>query len=163
MAGSAAVAPLAAEDDAPPPPRWDFIAFEVKSWGEPVSSWRIKSLGGGSWTETRKAPTDPLGSYTLVWHEIADDIQRYIALERVLARLPTVVPDYANCTNRMSDLPYGTIRLTKGATTTEIAWNSGCMDEDYEAFVGILKEADTIIAEAGRKGKVLREEPVPTP
>ena len=29
---------------------WDMIAFEVRSWGRPVTSWRLLRSGSGSWT-----------------------------------------------------------------------------------------------------------------
>lgn len=152
-----------AAQEAPPTPRWDFIAFEAKAWGEPISSWRLTKEGGGSWTETRKSPADPLGAYTLVWHEIGDDASLYIALERILLRLPPEAPDPAACANRMTDMPYGTIRLQKGATTLELAWNSGCLDEDYQRFMAILREVDSLIAATGRVAPVLREERYPAP
>lgn len=157
------LAPLAARDGAEPAAEWDFIAFEVKSWGQPVSSWRITPDGAGSWTETRKAPVDAPAGDIAVWHEIPPDAQLVLALGRVLDRLPPVAPDYRGCANFMPDLPYGTLRLTRGAITTEIAWNSGCMDDGYAAFIALLKEADTLVAAAGRKGQVLREEPLPGP
>ena len=158
LAGLSFSGPAAAHDETAPATQWDFIAFEVKSWGEPVTSWRVTGLGGGSWTETRKERFEPLGTYTLVWHEIGDNPQRAASLAAILARLPDEAPDPANCVNRMSDLPYGTIRLTRGATTIEIAWNSGCMDESYQAFMAVLKEADALVAAAGRAAPVLREE-----
>lgn len=156
-----AIAPAALAQEPPAEPRWDFIAFEVKGWGEPISSWRLTSQGAGSWTETRKEPGEPLGSYTLIWHEIVEDAQLYIALEKILAKLPDPAPDPNECANFMPDLASGTIRMTKGATTIEIAWNAGCMDEDYRAFLATLQESDMLVAEAGRKGRVLREERLP--
>ncbi|WP_068864234.1 hypothetical protein [Erythrobacter dokdonensis] len=157
------LAPLAARDGALPASEWDFIAFEVKSWGQPVSSWRITSSGEGSWTEVRKAAVDAPAGDIAVWHEIPAEAQLALALRRVFDRLPPIAPDYGNCANFMSDLPYGTLRLTKGATTTEIAWNSGCLDDGYVAFIGLLKEADSLVAAAGRQGQMLREEPLPGP
>jgi hypothetical protein len=58
----------------------------------------------------------------------------------------------------MPDLPYGTIRLTRGATTLEISWNSGCMDDGYRAFIDLLKAADSLVAGWGRAGNILRTE-----
>lgn len=158
MAGLSLSGTAAAQGENNSATQWDFIAFEVKSWGEPVTSWRVTGLGGGSWTETRKERFEPPGTYTLVWHEIGDDPQRAASLAAILARLPVEAPDPAHCANRMSDLPYGTIRLTRGATTIEIAWNSGCMDESYQAFMAVLKEADALVAAAGRTAPVMREE-----
>lgn len=144
---------------APPPgPDWDMIAFEVKSWGEPVSSWRLLSNGGGSWTESVKKEGARLGDYTLVWHEIEPKIANYIAIESILRNLPTPAPDSNDCTNFMPDLAYGTIRLSQGATTTEIAWNSGCMDLEYKPLLDTLKTADQQVREWGGAGKVLRSE-----
>lgn len=137
------------------------IAFEVKSWGEPVTSWRLLSNGGGSWTEAVKNEGERLGDYTLVWHEIEPRIEHYIAIERILKKLPTPAPDSNDCANFMPDLAYGTIRLTKSATTTEIAWNSGCMDEDYKPFLETLKAADQQVREWGKAGQVLRTKDVP--
>lgn len=145
----------------PPPPEWNFIAFETKSWGEPLSSWRLLNNGGGSWTEAVKAKGQSLGSYLLVWHEIEPNVQNYIAIERILRGLPHPAPDFNRCANRMSDMPYGTIRLTSGATTIEIAWNSGCLDESYQSFLNILKDADGRVRALGKAGKVLRTEAVP--
>lgn len=93
----------------------------------------------------------PVKSWTL----LADG---YRQVETVLSRLPDPIPDYADCANRMTDLPYGTLRLTRGATTVEIAWNSGCMDDAYRAFIATLKAADAAVADWGRAGRVLRTE-----
>ena len=38
------------------------------------------------------------------------------------------------------------IRLTRGATTTEIAWNSGCQDRTYAPFLKVLRDADTLVS-----------------
>jgi len=141
---------------------WDLIAFEVKSWGQPVTSWRLLADGSGSWTETVHDDGAPPGGYRLVWHEFAAGANGYQQVESILSRLPDPVPDYADCANRMTDLPYGTIRLTRGATTVEIAWNSGCMDDGYRAFIDTLKAADTMIAARGRTGRVLRTEEIGT-
>ena len=142
---------------------WDLIAFEVKSWGQPVTSWRLLADGSGSWTETVREEPAPIGEYRLAWHEFAAGEHGYRQVETILSRLPGSIPDYDNCTNRMTDLPYGTIRLTRGATTIEIAWNSGCMDDGYRAFIETLKGADTTVAGWGRAGPVIRTEQVGTP
>lgn len=139
---------------------WDLIAFELKSWGRPVSSWRLLRSGAGSWTEVVEARGGREPGYHAVWHEVDAGEAGYARVAAELARLPVPAPDAAACAERMSDLPYGTIRLTRAATTLEIAWNSGCMDADYRAFIGVLKAADSIVAGWGRAGRVLRTEPL---
>lgn len=143
----------------PPPPDWDMVSLEVKSWGAPVTSWRILSNGAGSWTEAvvpeGEHPTHP---HDQAWHELEADPASYIALENVLRKLPDPAPDPDECENFMTDAPYGVLRMTKGATTTEIAWNDGCMDEDYRAFIAVLREADALIATRGKAAPVSRVE-----
>lgn len=142
---------------------WDMVAFEVHSWGNAVTSWRLLPDGSGSWTEAVREEDAPPGDYRLVWHEFMAGEDGYRQVEAVLSRLPAQAPDYDDCRNRMSDLPYGTIRLTRGAMTVEVAWNSGCMDDGYLAFIQTLRAADTLVAAWGRAGRVLRVEGVGIP
>ncbi|MBX7496712.1 hypothetical protein K3172_12675 [Qipengyuania sp. 6B39] len=144
-------------------PEWDFVAFEVKSWGAPVTSWRMLPDGSGSWTEAvRTEGEPPTTPPALAWHDIEAAPANYAALESILRRLPHPAPNYEDCDNFMNDAPYGTLRLTRGATTTEIAWNDGCMDEDYRAFVAVLKEADEHVASLGKAAPVSRTDDPPS-
>ncbi|WP_324828268.1 hypothetical protein [Qipengyuania zhejiangensis] len=150
-----------AQDHAPEPrPAWDYVEFEVKSWGSTVSSWRILPDGGGSWTEAlREQGQAPSVPASLAWHEITADAANFETLAAILHRLPDPAPDSQACENFMTDAPYGTLRLTRGATTTEIAWNSGCMDENYRAFMTVLKAADEHMAALGKAAPVARTDP----
>lgn len=152
--------PASAEkSEASPHPEWDYVTFEVKSWGAPVSSWRILASGEGSWTEAVRKEGEPFTTPpTLAWHEIEAKEDHYTALEKILRRLPAPAPDSQACQNFMTDAPYGILRMTKGATTTEIAFNDGCFDDDYRAFVAILKEADEHVAALGKAAPVSRTE-----
>lgn len=137
---------------------WDLVALEVKSWGQPVTSWRLLADGSGSWTETVRDDGALFGDYRLVWHEFAAGEDGYRNIETILSRLPETIPDYGACSTRMTDLPYGTLRLTRGATTIEVAWNSGCVDDGYRTFIETLQAADAAVAIWGRAGRVLRTE-----
>ena len=134
------------------------VVFEAKSWGAPIASWRILSNGGGSWTEAVREQGAAQSDYRLAWHEIEPAAANYIALERILRQLPDPAPDSQACENFMTDAPYGTIRLTRGATTIEIAWNDGCMDDGYRAFMAILREADGHVQALGNAAPVSRIE-----
>jgi hypothetical protein len=46
--------------------RWDMIAFKVKSWGRPISSWRLLPDGSGSWTQTVDTDGGSFADYRLV-------------------------------------------------------------------------------------------------
>jgi hypothetical protein len=140
---------------------WNMIAFEVKSWGRPVTAWRLLPDGSGSWTETVEERDGQAGRYSAVWHEVEAGESGFARVAAELAHLPMPAPDSGTCADYITDLPYGTIRLTRGATTVEMAWNSGCMDPDYKAFIQMLKAADSIVAGRGRAGRVLRTEALP--
>jgi len=138
---------------------WVYMAFEMKSWGAPVSSWRIGKDGSGVWVEAVKDGTP--GDYALIYHDIGPGAEHYFALSRLMGKLPDPAPDSDECSNFMTDMPYGTMRLTRGATTTEISWNAGCMDDDYVAFLDLLKQADAIVSELGRASPVVNRVEAP--
>lgn len=139
---------------------WTTIAFEMRSWGKPLSSWGIIPGGSGSWTETITRPEAAMGAYSLAYHEIEAGDAGWRELASITARLPDPAPDFEKCANFMTDLPYGTIRLTRGATTIEIAWNSGCTDPGYLAFLDTLQAADRLVTSWGKAGKIIRTEEV---
>lgn len=163
LLAAAAVCPAASATQAAGLPMagpWDMIAFEVESWGRPVTAWRLLPDGSGSWTETVAERGQQPPRYSAVWHEFEAGEAGFARVARELSHLPVPAPDAGTCADYITDLPYGTIRLTRGATTVEIAWNSGCMDADYKAFIQTLKAADSIVAGWGRAGRVLGTEPL---
>lgn len=143
------------------PPAWDRIAFDIKSWGAPIGSWTIQSDGSGAWVETMREAGADFRTYKLAWHDIPADKAAAQKLGAIIARLPAQAPDSSDCRNMMTDAPYGTIRVTRGATTIEHGFNTGCMDKDYTAFVALLKEADELVSARGKTAPVLRTEPGP--
>jgi hypothetical protein len=140
---------------------WNMVAFDMKSWGRPINSWIILGSGSGSWTEVIAEPGAPPASYTLAVHEVEVGDQGYGDLAAILRRLPSPAPDYEDCESRMTDMPYGTLRLTRGSTTVEIAWNAGCMDQEYSAFLDTLKAANELVGKWGKAGQVIRTEDPP--
>lgn len=159
MIASVASAASAQAPQPPPPPRWDLVVFETKSWDKLLSSWSLDSKGSGSWVNQVSYPHT--GKDRKVWHEIGPDVQTYIFIEQQLAGLPQPAPNYRECANFLPDMPYGTLRLSNGATTTEIAWNSGCRDDSYARFLEILRTVDQFMKAKGLAAHVSREEQVP--
>ena len=147
---SSSIARADHESKAPPPPRWDMIAFEVKSWGQTITRWQFTPQYGGVWVEVSPKADAERPTETHAFHTLTEDPARFVELADILAKLPRVAPDSDACENMMTDAPYGTIRMSKGATTTEIRWNSGCMDENYATFMGVLREADTLVSGWGK-------------
>lgn len=141
-----------------PDPEWDMIRLEVKSWGAPVREWQFGKEYGGYWGENVSQGGAYAPTYTLAYHTLEQDTARYQALADIVSRLPEPAPNSEGCENFMTDQAYGVIRLTLGATTTEIAWNSGCQDEDYAVFMALLREADELVSGWGRAEPVNRTE-----
>ncbi len=137
---------------------WDMIAFETKFWGRPMTSWQLVPTGGGSWVQSKPDEVSAAGPDTLVFHEIEVGEDGYRRIAEIFSHLPATAPDSSTCTNFMTDQPYGTARFSRGATTTEIAWNAGCMDEEYSAFLDTLKAADTQMREWGLASTITRTE-----
>lgn len=151
-------APLTAQETAPPPPPPDYeeVVFEAKVRGQPVAAWSIFVDGSGVWSEFRQEDGAPVSQYTRTYREIEPAIANYIGLEKILRQLPEDVPDYDKCEQRVTDAAYGTIRMASGAKTIELAWNDGCFDDDYRAFLQTLREADGYVAALGKDGEAMR-------
>lgn len=143
-------------------PHWDMISFTMKSWGAPLTIWNILPDGSGGFAEAvHEEGAPPIGPAPMAWHELPADAGHYAKLVAILERLPEEAPNAMECENFMTDAPYGTLRLTRGATTTEIAWNSGCMDDDYRAFMSVLGDANNLVGEVGKAQPVSRTDPAP--
>lgn len=152
----------ASTPESPPPPPWDMISFTMNSWGSPLTIWNILPDGSGGFAEAvHEEGAPPIGPAPMAWHELPADAGQYAKLVAILERLPEEAPNAMECENFMTDAPYGTLRLTRGATTTEIAWNSGCMDDDYVAFMSVLGDANNLVGEIGKAQPVSRTDPVP--
>jgi hypothetical protein len=137
---------------------WNYIEFETQSWGRTLSSWAILDNGSGSWRESKDRPGAAFGDYDIVFHDIAENEAGFAELRAILKKLPAEAPDFNTCRNFMTDAPYGKIRLTRGVVTTEIAWNSGCMDRKYQKFLSILQATDQKVAAWGKSAPILRTE-----
>ena len=155
---SSSIARAEDESKAPPPPSWDMLAFEVKRWRKIQTRWQFTPQYGGVWVEVSPKADAEAPTETHAFHTLAQDPARFLKLADIVAKLPPVAPDSEACANMMNDAPYGTIRMTKGATTTEIRWNSGCMDQDYASFMGVLREADTLVSGWGKANPADRTE-----
>lgn len=142
----------------PPVPKWDMIRFEVKSWGSNVYSWQFTPSYGGVHMENVTPEDVQSKEQTIAYRTLETDVGRYHQLEKTLDGLPVPAPDSAECENFIPDLAYGTIRLTSGATTTEISWNSGCQDRGYAPFLMVLREADTLVSGWAKAEPVTRTE-----
>ncbi len=126
-------------------PKWDMVRFETKSWGSDVYSWQFTPKYGGVHAENVE-PDDPHAKERLIeYRALEPNPERFQELQAILSELPDPAPDSAQCQKFIPDLAYGTIRLTRGATTTEITWNSGCEDSDYTPFLKVLRDADTLV------------------
>lgn len=136
------------QEPAPRPtqvPKWDMVRFELKSWGSNLYSWQFTPKYGGVHTENVE-PDDPQTQEHLIeYRSLEANLGRFQKLQAILSELPDPAPDSAQCQKFMPDLAYGTIRLTRGATTTEITWNSGCEDSDYAPFLRVLRDADALV------------------
>jgi hypothetical protein len=138
--------------------KWSSIEFETKSWGRLLTRWTIFENGSGSWRESKDGPGAAFGDYDIVVHDLPENKAGFAEVSAILGKLPCEAPDFNKCSNFMTDAPYGTIRLTNGVTTTEIAWNSGCMDSQYLRFHSILQSADQKVAAWGKAAPVVQTE-----
>ena len=123
------------------------VTLEARSWGRILSGWSVGPEGEGAWytRENEDGTLVPFGPYRITYRSFDAGPAGAAALAGQLVALPDPVPDFAACENFMTDQVYGILRVTRGASTAETAWNEGCMDSDYAAFMDRLRAANTLV------------------
>ena len=136
------------------PAEWSEIGFAVKSWGRPMNSWTIRPDGSGIWVETVTEEGASFQEYALAQHPFDAGPEGYRRVAEALAGLAQNAPTADRCRERVTDLPYGTVRFTQGNQTREIAFDNGCRDADYQAFIAKLYQADGLVSGWGAASPV---------
>jgi hypothetical protein len=123
-------------------PAYRAIAFEVRSWGHVIKSWEVDADGA---VRHVKIDGSPFADHRLEHRDFAVDAAAYARLAALAAELPTPRPDRDQCKERATDLPYGTLRLTGGKGEEAVAFDSGCLDARYRAFIDQLLAMDDLV------------------
>jgi hypothetical protein len=158
LAGCASEA-TGATDEAPGP-GWINASYEVNSWGKPLGSWSISADGTGTWT--RAEPFGGEGIPVVVeTRAIVSPPGGLQKLDAILGRLPDVPPSDSNCRDHATDMPYGTLALSGGGQggAKEYAFDTGCLDPNYKHFIATLTQADALVGEWAKAGKLIGKGP----
>src|SRR5688500_4892697 len=106
LLGACATAP----EHAAPAPEYDAIAFDISSWGRPINSWEVRADGSASHVKMVAAEGAPFREYRLEHRTFAVSPADVAELARMAAKLKSDLPE---CEQRATDLPYGSIRITR--------------------------------------------------
>ena len=123
-------------------PAYETIAFEIKSWGHVIRSWDV---GADGTVRHVKIDGSPFADHRLEHRTFAVEPADFARLATLAAALPSPAPDRDQCRERATDLPYGTLRLSRGNKEVEIAFDSGCLDAPYKAFIEQLIGMDELV------------------
>ena len=118
------------------------IAFEIKSWGHVIRGWNVSADGT---VRHVKIDGSPFADHRVEHREFAVDAAAYARLAALAAALPSPRLDRNQCEERATDLPYGTLHLSRGKQQEEIAFDSGCLDAPYQAFMDQLMGMDELV------------------
>jgi len=135
---------------------WDEVLFEMNSWGQPVTSWRLQSDGSGNWTRAERGAGVRPDDHQLTSHQINADEASVSRLQGLIEALPLAAPKGEDCVSFIADQPYGTLSLVKGSSTLVLAYNTGCRDDAYEAFLDQLRAADALVSRMSEQSPLLR-------
>jgi hypothetical protein len=121
------------------------VSFHISSWGRPIDSWAVRADGSASHVTMVSDEGASFQTYRLEHREFtitADDYARIVALAGELPR-PRLSRD--DCEQRMTDMPYGALELERGGAREEIAFDVGCRDVRYQAFVEQVQAMDELV------------------
>lgn len=140
------------------------VSFEANSWGKPLTTWVISHDGTGTWTKAEpfSGKSTPAVGET---HSVTVPAGGLVRLDAILSKLPDTPPSDDNCKNRVTDMPYGKLAFSGGGQGGEkvYAFNLGCLDPAYRAFLDRLREADELVATWGRAGPLVSKGPIAQP
>ena len=125
-------------------PAYRAIAFEISSWGRPLGSWQVAADGTVHHT---RIDGSPFGAHRVEQRAFTIDAAGYARLAAIAAGLPQPRLDRAQCKERATDLPYGTLHLTTAKGEEAVSFDTGCLDAPYKAFVGRLQSMDTLVGD----------------
>ncbi len=132
-------------DARPPDGGFDAIAFEIKSWGRPIDSWEVHADGTASHVKMVSEQGADFRTYKLEHRAFEVSAADYARLAAIGAALPQPRIGFRDCDLRATDMPYGTLRLTRGDEAESIAFDVGCQDAPYQRFVGQLRAMDELV------------------
>lgn len=127
----------------------------MRSWGNVITEWSVSSSGDGFWSGQSGMAKAGGSVPPMIKHDLTVGPAKFRELEAMVRKLPSPAPNSSPCKQFMTDQPYGTIRMTSGATTTEIGWNAGCMDKTYLAFLNPLRAVNDTVKSWGEKSPVI--------
>lgn len=121
------------------------VSFRISSWGRPIDSWEVRADGSASHVTRVSDEGAPFQVYRLEHREFtisADDYARIVAMA---GQLPQPRLSRDDCEQRVTDMPYGALALERATAREEIAFDVGCRDERYQAFVAQLQAMDELV------------------
>lgn len=146
-------------DGAPPAPAGlESVGFEINSWGRPIDSWEVGANGTGHFAEAVSDEGADFNTYRLEHREFTVAPAEWARLTALAAELPQPRPDRDGCKQRMTDMPYGTVRVSHGGKEQAAAFDVGCRDARYQAYVDQLHAMDTLVTTWAKAHPVTRVE-----
>ena len=125
------------------PGRFEAIAFEINSWGQPIGSWEVRADGTGRHAKRLSEGSPRSASYRLEHREFTVGAGEFARLAEMASELPRLA--IAGCQLRATDLPYGTLRLRGAGAEEAIPFDTGCQDAPYRDFVARLRAMDELV------------------
>lgn len=147
-------------DTQPAPVAFEAVGFEINSWGRPIDRWEVGADGTAHYAEAVFDEGADFYTYRLEHREFTVAPAEWARLIALAAQLPQPRPDRADCKERMTDMPYGALRVSRGGTEEAAPFDVGCRDDRYQAFVDQLHAMDTLVACWAKAHPVTRVEKV---
>jgi hypothetical protein len=85
------------------------------------------------------------GAHKIEHRDFTVDAAAFAKLAALAAQLPEPRLRREDCEERATDLPYGTLRLSRVGTEEAIGFDTGCLDPNYRRFVGQLQAMDELV------------------
>ena len=134
------------------------IAFLISSWGRPIDNWEVRADGTARHATMVTDEGAPFTTYRLEHRAFTIAPEDFARLAAIATELPQPRLNREDCEHVVTDFPYGALELARDGASESIAFDTGCLDERYQAFVGQLQAMDEAVTALAREHPVTRVE-----
>ena len=139
------------------------VSFRISSWGRPIDTWEVRADGSASHVTRVSDEGAPFQTYRLEHREFTITAEDYARVVALADELPQPRPSRDACEERVTDMPYGALELDSGGARESIAFDVGCRDAKYQAFVEQLHALDALVTDWAKLHAPARIEQVGQP
>jgi hypothetical protein len=149
----------ASEAAAPAAPALESAGATVKSWGATLRDWKVDAAGHVEHVSGERVGGDRT-DIIIETRRLTLSAAQMQQLATAVGRVETILAQPEQCSQRLTDGPYGTFRWNRGSGEVALPFDGNCVEgRDYQ-LVSAIFAADAIVDEAAKAVEPVEKHPL---